>query len=958
MTTLLPRTLTVYATLLASAANAQYSAQIETHWYQPTGLPRAVAEDAANNTVYIGGDFTSVKPPIDIGQGADLSMATGAADIRFKTPNDLVTAVVSDGNGGWFIAGGFVWVGDSSRTALAHLGSDGNASAWNANLSFGVTISCLLLKGDTLIVGGAFNQFGGVARSGVALVHRQTGQVLGLNAMTSGGSNWVSAMARSGNTLYVGGSFTTAMGQPRANLCAINLTTGALAPWNPGAVGRVRAMAVDGTALYIGGEFTAAGGSARSRLAALSLTTGIPTAFDPGASSTVWALAVSNGQVYVGGQFTTIGGQPRNRLAQVSTAGALGAWNPNASSTVWALVIANSTIYVGGSFSTINGITHSGIAAIGEPGSATPFLTAWDPGCTGSILALAAHNGRIYAGGQYINIGILKRSRLAAFDITTGEPTAWNPGANGSVFALAIGTDVVYVAGNFTHLGSASRTYLGAVHRTNDAATAWNPAPSAPVYALLMNGSTLYAGGHFTQISGAARSRLAELSTATGAATPWNVEVSGQVVSILRSNDTLFFAGTFQQVNGTLRSNLASVLTSTGAVSPFNPTADNTVNAIAKSGNRIYAIGFFNTIGGQSAPNHIAAVNSVTGIRDPWVSPVSGPLAALAATDHAVFHCGNGTGLPLAVYGLSPVDGAVNGFSIPVATNDVTDLEIGANNRLYFVGWTDGGTSPNYNYSFHSAIEVPDVNPLGLRAFLEGPYDSGTGLMTDALRTLPTFPTTEPFSALGYAHVGGGGGETCPPAVLAVTGNNAIVDWVLVELRDPGAPEVRLYSRSALLQRDGDIVGMNGTSGLVFNAPAGNYHVALRHRNHLGVMSLNPVLLDADPTGVDFSLASTQTYGTNARKGLTGTFPTQALWAGDVTFNQQLKYAGSSNDRDPILVAIGGTVPTNTLSLVYSQEDITMNGVVKYAGSGNDRDILLQNIGGSVPTATRNAQLP
>ncbi len=71
-----------------------------------------------------------------------------------------------------------------------------------------------------------------------------------------------------------------------------------------------------------------------------------------------------------------------------------------------------------------------------------------------------------------------------------------------------------------------------------------------------------------------------------------------------------------------------------------------------------------------------------------------------------------------------------------------------------------------------------------------------------------------------------------------------------------------------------------------------------------------------------------------------------------------MKYAGGGNDRDLILVAIGGTVPTNTLSLVYSQEDITMNGVVKYAGSANDRDILLQNIGGSVPTATRNAQLP
>ncbi|MBK8340199.1 MAG: delta-60 repeat domain-containing protein [Flavobacteriales bacterium] len=822
-----------------------------------------------------------------------------------------------------------------------------------------MTISCLLLKGDTLIVGGAFNQFGGVARSGVALVHRQTGQVLGLNAMTSGGSNWVSAMARSGNTLYVGGSFTMAMGQPRANLCAINLTTGALAAWNPGTVGRVRAMAVDGAALYIGGEFTAAGGSARTRLAALNLATGVPTAFNPTANSTVWALAISNGQVYVGGQFTTIGGQPRNRLAQVSTAGTLGAWNPNADLTVWALVIANSTIYAGGGFSTVNGTTHSGIAALGEPGSAVPFLTTWDPGCTGSILALAAHNGRVYAGGQYINIGILKRSRLAAFDITTGEPTAWNPGADGSVFVLAIGTDVVYVGGNFTHLGGAPRTYLGAVHRTNDAATAWDPAPVSTVQTMLLAGNSLYVGGSFNQIGGSSRLGLAELSTSTGLATSWVVSVNGSLVrTMLLSNDTLFIGGSFTEVNGTPRTRMAAVLTTTGALTPFDPAPHDQVSSLAKVGSRVFVSGQFTSIGGQSLNFYLAAVNSVSGALEPWTSSISASQKAIAANDRAVFNCGNGIAGALGVHGLSPVDGSMNGFMVPTSSNETTDFAIGANDRIYFVGWTGGGTFPNYNYSFHSAIEVPDANPLGLRVFLEGPYDSGTGLLTDALRTLPTFPTTEPFTALGYAHVGGGGGETCPPAVLAVTGNNAIVDWVLVELRDPGAPQVRLYSRSALLQRDGDIVGMNGTSGLVFNAPTGNYHVAVRHRNHLGVMSLNLVPFNAAPTSVDFSLASTQTYGTDARKSLAGTFPAQALWAGDVTFNDQVKYSGSGNDRDPILVAIGGTVPTNTLTLVYRQEDITMNGVVRYAGTGNDRDILLQNIGGSIPTATRSAQLP
>lgn len=56
-------------------------------------------------------------------------------------------------------------------------------------------------------------------------------------------------------------------------------------------------------------------------------------------------------------------------------------------------------------------------------------------------------------------------------------------------------------------------------------------------------------------------------------------------------------------------------------------------------------------------------------------------------------------------------------------------------------------------------------------------------------------------------------------------------------------------------------------------------------------------------------------------------------------------------------MAIGGTVPTATVP-GYRTEDTTMDGLTKYAGGSNDRDVILVNIGGSVPTATRAQQLP
>jgi hypothetical protein len=119
-------------------------------------------------------------------------------------------------------------------------------------------------------------------------------------------------------------------------------------------------------------------------------------------------------------------------------------------------------------------------------------------------------------------------------------------------------------------------------------------------------------------------------------------------------------------------------------------------------------------------------------------------------------------------------------------------------------------------------------------------------------------------------------------------------------------------------------------------------------------MTLNSVNLGAAPTAINFTDGTVATFGTNAQK-VNGSV--RLLWAGNVVRDTQLKYAGGSNDRDPILVRIGGTVPTATVTGYWS-EDVNMDATVKYAGGANDRDPILVNVGGTVPTATRTQQLP
>ena len=77
-----------------------------------------------------------------------------------------------------------------------------------------------------------------------------------------------------------------------------------------------------------------------------------------------------------------------------------------------------------------------------------------------------------------------------------------------------------------------------------------------------------------------------------------------------------------------------------------------------------------------------------------------------------------------------------------------------------------------------------------------------------------------------------------------------------------------------------------------------------------------------------------------------------------VSFNGEVKYTGSGNDRDPILVTIGSTTPNNVVINAYSTRDVNMNGQVKYTGSGNDRDPILVNVGSTTPNNVRTQQLP
>ena len=301
-------------------------------------------------------------------------------------------------------------------------------------------------------------------------------------------------------------------------------------------------------------------------------------------------------------------------------------------------------------------------------------------------------------------------------------------------------------------------------------------------------------------------------------------------------------------------------------------------------------------------------------------------------------------GLPtLAGSGLTPPNTDSDGSSNPFDTDSDGDGVLDSSDNCP----TTAGTSANGG--------CPGGVRVAAKVYLQGALygvPSTSSLMRDDLRVKGFLPTSNPYAAMGWTSLTSVG--TVNTSVFQVTGNDAIVDWVYLELRSSSDPTQVVDSKAALLQRDGDIVETDGISPVLFTQVGpGSYHVAIRHRNHLGILSANPMTLSTTATSVDFRLNANVAY----KRTTTATDQAQvvvnqgyAMWSGNVVVDDKVVYQGTNNDVENIYQTIINASGNSTFQIPtyklngYFRTDINMDGVTLFAGSGNDTEFIYMNI--------------
>ena len=231
---------------------------------------------------------------------------------------------------------------------------------------------------------------------------------------------------------------------------------------------------------------------------------------------------------------------------------------------------------------------------------------------------------------------------------------------------------------------------------------------------------------------------------------------------------------------------------------------------------------------------------------------------------------------------------------------------------------------------------------MNATAILRGPWNSSTSLMNTGMNINNIIQTGQPYNVSPFNYFGTESANPIP--------NANVVDWVLVELRKPtpalpeNATSGTIVGRKAgFLLNNGTIVDVDGVTPISFDiSKQGDAFIAIRHRNHLGILSN---LITSNVTGSfanDFTVLSNNFKDNiNATSDpvvlLAGASGKYGMWAGDANKNNIVNGTDLSVIKNAIAVSAEGYILTDiNLSASINGTDLSIaNNTLSQSGSSS-----------------------
>ncbi|MCD4730928.1 MAG: endonuclease/exonuclease/phosphatase family protein [Bacteroidales bacterium] len=156
-------------------------------------------------------------------------------------------------------------------------------------------------------------------------------------------------------------------------------------------------------------------------------------------------------------------------------------------------------------------------------------------------------------------------------------------------------------------------------------------------------------------------------------------------------------------------------------------------------------------------------------------------------------------------------------------------------------------------------VQLPEAQQdkyLDLKVYLEGAYNGPN--MNTGLNSI--LPENQPYNQPPWNYTG--------VELNSGFSGSSVVDWILLELRETtgeanmATPDTKIWEQACLLLNDGTIIKAGGSTFPKIDIEVNNnLFVIIRHRNHLDIMSANPLILTDSLYSYDYSISQDQILG-------------------------------------------------------------------------------------------------